>query len=60
MDLLKSTSCKSHLLVLNNFCIFALNTKVTQLLNIVLKINAANAGNLVKQYSCENEGAVGT
>lgn len=33
---------------------FTLNTKVTQLLNIVIEINAASIDDFVKQYSYEN------
>ena len=39
---------------------FALNTRVTQLLDVVIEVNAASAGDLVEQCSRESGGVVGT
>lgn len=60
MDLLKPTNCQGHLLVPNNFCVFALNTRVIQLLDIVIEVNTASAGDLVKQYSRKSREIVET
>ena len=44
----------------NNLCVFALNATVTQLLDIVIKVNAASADNLVEQCGCESGGVIET
>lgn len=38
---------------------FTLNTKVTQLLNIIIEINAASTDNFIKQYSYKSRKIVG-
>lgn len=51
MELLEPISCQGYLLVPNNFCVFALNTRVIQLLDIVIEINTTSAPDFVKQCS---------
>lgn len=60
MNPLEPMSCQGYILLLNNFCVFALNTNDIQLLDIVIKVNNTSADDFIEQCSCESEGVVRT
>ncbi len=49
MNLLQLLSSRSYLYVLNDLCILALNTKVAQLFDEIIRVHIISAGNFVKQ-----------
>lgn len=38
-----------------NVYVYALNTRVIQLLGIVIRVNNASAGDFIEQYSCKSK-----